>query len=98
MAQTRSSLFTSQLVMGLILVGLGILFLLDRLEIIEAGQVLRLWRAVLVVLGLMKLFQSRSTPGRFFGSGLCSELRLFHFPYNPGPLLSEVRLSTILHR
>jgi len=67
MAQTRSSFFTSQLVMGLILVGLGILFLLDRLEIIEASQVLRLWPAVLVVLGLMKLFQSRSTPGRFFG-------------------------------
>jgi len=67
MAQTRSSFITSQLVMGLIILGLGILFSLDRLDIVEASEVLRLWPAVLVVFGLMKLIQSRSTPGRFFG-------------------------------
>jgi predicted membrane protein len=53
--------------MGLLILGLGILFTLDRLDIIEAREILRLWPAILVVFGLMKLIQSRSTPGRFFG-------------------------------
>jgi predicted membrane protein len=67
MAQSRSAFITSQLVMGLIILGLGILFSLDRLGFVEAGDILRLWPAALVIFGLMKLFQSRSTPGRFFG-------------------------------
>jgi predicted membrane protein len=67
MTQSRSSFITAQLVMGLIILGLGILFSLDRLGLIEAGHILRLWPAVLVVFGLMKLIQSRTTPGRFFG-------------------------------
>lgn len=67
MSQTRSTFITSQLVMGLLILGLGIIFSLDRLELIEAGKILRLWPAILVVFGLMKLLQSRSIPGRFFG-------------------------------
>ncbi len=67
MAQARSTFITSQLVMGLLILGLGIIFSLDRLDIVEAGEILRLWPAILVVFGLMKLFQSRSLPGRFFG-------------------------------
>lgn len=67
MTQSRSSFITAQLVIGLIILGLGILFTLDRLGIVEAGDILRLWPAVLAVFGLMKLIQSRSTPGRFFG-------------------------------
>ncbi len=67
MAQSRSTFITSQMVMGLLILGLGIIFSLDRLDILEAGEILRLWPAILVVFGLMKLFQSRSIPGRFFG-------------------------------
>jgi len=67
MTESRSSLITSQLIMGLIILGLGILFSLDRLGVVEASDILQLWPAALVVFGLMKLFQSRSTPGRFFG-------------------------------
>lgn len=54
--------------MGLLILGVGIIFTLDKLiDTFEAGSILRLWPALLVVFGLMKLIQSKSTPGRFFG-------------------------------
>jgi predicted membrane protein len=53
--------------MGIIILALGILFSLDRLDIIAAGSILRLWPAVLIVFGIVKLIRSQTTPGRFFG-------------------------------
>ncbi len=87
--------------MGLIILGLGILFSLDRLGIIEAGNILRLWPAALVVFGLMKLVQSRSTPGRFFGlilTGggtmlLLDRIEYIHFSFSFGDFIVLVLIG-----
>lgn len=47
---------TSQVVFGLMIVVLGILFTLDNLDVIHAGDYLRYWPAGLVAIGLLKLY------------------------------------------
>jgi len=56
----------SQLVFGLIVITLGVLFTLGNLGMVEARHILRYWPAILIVWGLTKLFTS---PGgaKFFG-------------------------------
>jgi predicted membrane protein len=53
--------------MGLLILGVGIIFTLDKLDLLNAHQILRLWPALLVIFGLFKMFQSRATVGRFIG-------------------------------
>ena len=87
--------------MGLIILGLGILFSLDRLGLVEAGAILRLWPAALIIFGLIKLFQSRSTPGRFFGliltAGgtllLLDRLDFFEFSFSFGDFIVLVLIG-----
>lgn len=57
-----------QLVGGLILAGLGLLFTLDNLHILSARAVLRYWPAALVLLGISQFLQARSTAGIVRGS------------------------------
>jgi predicted membrane protein len=59
---------TGQLVAGLVLAGLGILFTLDNLHIVPARTVLRYWPAVLVAIGVSQILQSRSIGGMVGGS------------------------------
>ncbi len=48
----------SSLVCGLILIGIGALFLLDRFRIADFGDMLRLyWPMILVLIGLPQLFR-----------------------------------------
>ena len=48
-----------QLVFGLLVITVGILFTLDNLGIAEAERYLRYWPVALIALGLLKLWQSR---------------------------------------
>jgi predicted membrane protein len=59
---------TSQLVAGLVLAGLGMLFLLDNLHIIRAREVLHYWPAVLLVVGVSQILQARSMGSMIGGS------------------------------
>lgn len=58
---------TPHLILGIFVVLVGIIFLLDNLEILRAGDYLRYWPTILIVIGLSKLAQSRETPGRAAG-------------------------------
>jgi predicted membrane protein len=58
---------TAQVVLGLIVIVLGILFTLGNLGIIDADQYLSYWPAGLVAVGLLKLWQSRDGQGIFGG-------------------------------
>ncbi len=53
--------------MGLLILGLGIIFMLDRLDVLYAGEILRLWPALLIMFGLFKILQSYSGTGKFIG-------------------------------
>jgi hypothetical protein len=51
---TTKSRFTPQVVFGLIVIAIGVLFTLDNLNVIDASEYLRYWPAGLVALGLTK--------------------------------------------
>lgn len=52
---------TPHLMFGLLFIGMGIVFLLDQLNV--ASEALRYWPALVVLLGLAKLWQVRGTTG-----------------------------------
>jgi predicted membrane protein len=58
---------TPQLVFGIVIIALGILFTLDNLGILHAGDYLRLWPALLVVFGLSQLLTPGEAPSRVVG-------------------------------
>jgi predicted membrane protein len=53
--------------MGLLILGVGIIFTLDKLDMVNAYQVLRMWPVLLVIFGVMKIIQSKAVIGRFIG-------------------------------
>jgi len=59
---------TGQLIAGVVLAALGILFTLDNLEILRARDFLRFWPAVLVIVGVSQVVQARSSAGMIGGS------------------------------
>jgi predicted membrane protein len=56
---------SGQLVAGLIILALGLLFLLDNLNIVETDRVFDYWPVILIVIGLTKMSQARSGSSRF---------------------------------
>jgi predicted membrane protein len=87
MEDSPSFRVTPQLVLGLFIIVIGILFTLDNLDVLEAKEYFRLWPAAIIAVGLTKLIQSESTPGRAAGIvfslvgilWLLSNLRLIRF-------------------
>jgi predicted membrane protein len=66
--ETRSTWrATPQVVLGIIIVLIGVVFTLDNMDILYAHDYLRYWPALLVLYGLSKLVQPGSAPGRFSG-------------------------------
>ena len=61
----RSVRFTPQLLMGLLVIGVGVLFTLHNIGMIDAAQYLRYWPAGLIAIGVLKLWQSRAGAGMF---------------------------------
>ena len=59
---------TGQLITGLVVAALGVLFTLDNLEMVRARDVLRYWPVVLLVVGISQIMQSRSSSGMIGGS------------------------------
>lgn len=58
---------TPQLVLGAFLMIVGALMTLDRLELLDAGRVLRFWPLLFIGFGLTLLTARRDAAGRFWG-------------------------------
>jgi predicted membrane protein len=58
---------TAQVVFGLMVVILGVLFTLDNLDLIHAGDYLRYWPAGLVAVGLLKIYHALRDGHGWFG-------------------------------
>jgi len=58
---------TPRIIFGLILFTLGVLFLLDRLDLVEMGRLWDYWPLVFVGVGLGKAMQPVGAPGRATG-------------------------------
>ena len=64
----RAFRLTPQLIFGVFVIAIGVLFTLDNLGIAHAESYLRFWPVVLIAIGLVKMWQSRETAsGGFAG-------------------------------
>ena len=61
---------TSQVVLGLLVILMGLLFLLDNLDLIEIRRVLTFWPMVFIIAGTVKLCDTQSRNGQLMGGGL----------------------------
>jgi predicted membrane protein len=80
--------FTPRLIMGLSVIALGILFLLNNLEIVSARPILSYWPALLIVFGAAHFFQHRTPAGTtwslilvFIGTGMLLD-RIYQIEFN----------------
>ena len=62
--------FTPQLFIGLVVIIVGVLMTLDNLQVLDAERYLRFWPAGVIVLGLVKVWNSRDGVGGSFGGFL----------------------------
>lgn len=58
---------TTRLLPGLVLVGIGALFLLDNLHIVVVREWINYWPVILIAIGIVKLVDSSRTEGRVAG-------------------------------
>jgi hypothetical protein len=58
---------TPQLVFGLVVIFIGVVFAMDRMGIAPASNYLRYWPSALVAIGVIKLLQARDGGGAFAG-------------------------------
>ena len=58
---------SSNIISGLLLVGIGVLFLLGNLHIVHAGDWVSYWPVIPIVIGLVQLVDSTSSSGRVGG-------------------------------
>ncbi len=68
MDNSRSFRITPQVVIGIVVILLGVLFTLDNLDLIDASRVIRFWPALFIVYGIAKLSDTQNLPGRLWGS------------------------------
>jgi len=60
----------SRLVLGLVVIAIGVLFTLDRLGYVEAGDFWEYWPVLLIAIGIGRVFQPRGARERGFGGVL----------------------------
>ena len=68
----RSRIALGPLAPGLILLTLGLVFLLDNLDLVESGAILRFWPAILLVAGLKMLVDARDRGSAVSGTLLAA--------------------------
>ncbi|HAT33995.1 MAG TPA: hypothetical protein DCW29_25065 [Janthinobacterium sp.] len=59
-----------QIALGVIVIGLGLLFLLDNLGFLDIRYSFHFWPTVLIIFGALKIAQSRTPTGYLIGVGL----------------------------
>ncbi len=64
----RTRPIAPQLVMGLLVIAVGLLFTLENLGVVDAHEYLRYWPVGLIAVGLLKLWQTGSGGGILAGS------------------------------
>jgi predicted membrane protein len=66
-ARSERPRLTPQLLLGLLIIGAGVLFMVENLGLLEAYDYARYWPVGLIAIGLLKLWQSRDGMGGAFG-------------------------------
>ena len=68
--ESQNRHLTSQVVLGVLVIGMGLLFLFNNFGIIDIDRAKAFWPLVFVVAGVAKMFDTRSSSGYMFGAGL----------------------------
>ena len=68
MERNDGALSIPRIVFGLVILTIGVLLTLDKLGWIEVASIGRLWPVFLILLGVSRLVQPASEPGRGFGA------------------------------
>ncbi len=58
---------TSQVVLGMLVILMGLLFLLDNLHILDLHRALAFWPMVFIIVGTVKLFDTQTRGGQILG-------------------------------
>lgn len=67
--ETRSTFrLGSQLVLGSIVVLIGLLFTLDNLDLMDAGEFIGYWPVLLIIYGLWRVVVCETAPGKVWGA------------------------------
>ena len=61
---------TGQVVLGLLVIGMGLLFLLDNLGLVDMHRAVSFWPMLFVIVGTVKLCDTRSQGGTLLGAAL----------------------------
>ncbi|MFL6656669.1 MAG: LiaI-LiaF-like domain-containing protein [Massilia sp.] len=72
MKNDQQKSISAQLILGAFVVGLGLLFLLDNLNIFDYHRMYTFWPTVFIVLGVVKLLDTNTDNGKLLGSILIS--------------------------
>ncbi len=68
MAEPNKARFGGQLFLGLLLIGMGLIFLADNLYYLDIGPIWKYWPFIIVLLGVQKLFMPSDRDG--IGGGI----------------------------
>lgn len=68
-SESRRSI-PSQVILGVFVIGMGLLFLLDNLDIFDFHRAVAFWPAAFILFGVMKLLDTQSPNGALVGSVL----------------------------
>lgn len=61
---------TSQVILGVIVIAMGLLFLLDNLGLVDMHRAFSFWPMLFVIVGTVKLCDTRTQSGTLLGAGL----------------------------
>jgi hypothetical protein len=59
-----------QVILGVLVIGMGVLFLLDNLAIWDFHRAIQFWPMAFIVVGVIKLFDTSSPDGYLLGAAL----------------------------
>ncbi len=60
---------TSQVVLGLMVIAVGLLFLLDNLDILDTRRAVSFWPMLFIIVGTVKLCDTQTRGGQLMGTG-----------------------------
>jgi predicted membrane protein len=66
--ETQYKSVSRQVVLGVLVIAMGMLFLLDNLAIWDFHRAIQFWPMVFIVVGVVKLFDTSSSDGYFLGA------------------------------
>jgi predicted membrane protein len=105
--EVQNKSVSRQVILGVLVIGMGLLFLLDNLAIWDFQRAIQFWPMVFILVGAIKLFDTNSSDGYLVGGALIvvgvlmtlSRLGYFYFSWSAlWPLLLIALGGSVLYK